>query len=55
MSAVTLAKIVKAGIFAVLLTPFIFSRKFYFPYVGPKSLYFMAIVEAVFFLWLVLI
>jgi len=40
---------IKAGMFALLLTPFIVSKNFYFPFIGPKSLYFMAVVEVVFF------
>jgi len=34
--------------------PLIKNTNFYFPYVGPKSLYFMFITELVFFAWLVL-
>jgi O-antigen ligase len=49
-----LLNLVKVGIFAVLLTPFIYFKNFYFPYVGPKSLYFMALAEIVFFAWLAL-
>lgn len=46
--------LIKVGIFAALITPLIKSVEFYFPYVGPKSLYFMAVAEIVFFLWVVL-
>jgi O-antigen ligase len=49
---------IKIGIFATLLTPFIvgmnFYFNFYFPFVGPKSLYFMAVAEIIFFLWVIL-
>lgn len=38
-----------------LFSPLIFSSKFYFPFVGPKSLFFMAGVEIAFFSWLILI
>lgn len=55
MSSKTLLNAIKAGLFALLLTPIIASKQFYFPFVGPKSLYFMAIVEVVFFLWIILI
>jgi len=47
-------KIIKYGIFASLITPLIYSSKYYFPFVAPKSLFFMAIVEIVFFTWLFL-
>ncbi len=47
-------KIIKYGIFTSLLTPLIYSSKYYFPFVAPKSLFFMAIVEIVFFTWLFL-
>lgn len=39
----------------VLFCPLILSGKFYFPFVGPKSLYFMGLAEIVFFAWLFLI
>src|SRR6056297_1708003 len=47
-------KIIKYGIFTSLITPLIYSSKYYFPFVAPKSLFFMAIVEIVFFTWLFL-
>lgn len=37
-----------------LLTPLIYSSKYYFPFVGPKSLYFMAFCQIIFFAWLIL-
>ncbi|MDO8524157.1 MAG: O-antigen ligase family protein [bacterium] len=37
-----------------LLTPLIYSPKYYFPFVGPKSLYFMAFCQIIFFAWLIL-
>lgn len=43
------------GIFLTLLTPLIVNNRFFFPFVGLKSLYFMAIVEIIFALWLILI
>jgi len=50
-----LLNIVLFGVYAVLLTPFIISGRCFFPFVGPKSLYFMGVVEIVFFLWVYLI
>ncbi len=43
------------GTFLLLFTPLIISSKFLFPFVGPKSLYFMGLSQIVFFAWLVLI
>lgn len=50
----TLKGIIKAGAFLSLLTPLLVSNRFFFPFVGPKSIYFMAIVEIIFFVWLIL-
>ena len=47
--------IIKGGIFLSLFTPLLVSSSFYFPFVGPKSLYFMGLAEIVFFSWLLLI
>ncbi len=51
-------KFLKAIIFwgacVSLLTPLIYSSKYYFPFVGPKSLYFMAFCQIIFFAWLIL-
>ncbi len=49
-----LAKAVKFFAFSALLTPLIVSRLFYFPYVGPKGIFFMALAELAFFSWLLL-
>jgi len=38
-----------------LFTPIIISGKFFFPFVGPKSIFFMGCVEIMFTAWLVLI
>jgi O-antigen ligase len=61
MDPKSLVNWIKIGIFASLLTPFLVGNDFlgkgndfYFPFVGLKSLYFMAVIEAVFFLWAVL-
>ena len=45
---------IKAGIFLLLLTPFVKLMDYYFPFVGPKGIYFMAVSELVFFLWVIL-
>jgi len=45
---------IKIGLFTLLFTPFIKNTNYYFPFVGLKGLYFMAIVEVVFFVWLIL-
>ena len=38
-----------------LFTPFIISARYFFPFVGPKSIYFMALAEIIFTSWLILI
>jgi len=50
-----LKTIIFGGIVLILFTPLILSSKFFFPFVGPKSLYFMGLAEIVFFSWLFLI
>jgi len=40
--------------YLVFLTPLILATEFYFPFVGPKSLYFMGGCQVVFFIWLYL-
>ena len=42
-------------LFLTLFAPLIINGKFYFPFVGLKSLYFMGGVEIIFFAWLILI
>jgi hypothetical protein len=54
MNPKIIANSIKIGVFASLLTPLIVNFDFYFPFVGPKSLYFMAVSEVMFFLWVVL-
>jgi len=49
-----LINFIKAAVFAALLTPFVKDMHFYFPFVGPKGIYFMAVAEAAFFAWIVL-
>jgi len=46
--------IIQWGTYLILFTPLIISGKFFFPFVGPKSLYFMALVEIVFAAYLFL-
>ena len=43
------------GTILILFTPLILSSKFFFPFVGPKSLYFMGLAEVIFFSWLNLV
>lgn len=47
--------IIRWGSYLILFTPLIVSGKFFFPFVGPKSLYFMGLAEIIFFAWLILI
>lgn len=47
-------RVVLWGTYLVLFTPLIISGKFFFPFVGPKSLYFMALVEIIFAAYLLL-
>ncbi len=47
-------RVVLWGTCLALFTPLIISGKFFFPFVGPKSLYFMALVEIVFVAYLLL-
>jgi len=47
--------VIRAGVYLSLFTPLIVNGNFFFPFVGPKSLYFMGLVEITFFIWLFLI
>ena len=50
--------IILFGTFLILFTPLIgppLTNSFFFPFVGPKSLYFMGLAELIFFTWLFLI
>jgi O-antigen ligase len=51
----TLVNTIRFFSYLILFTPLILGSKFFFPFVGPKSLYFFAISEIIFFLWLILI
>ena len=48
-------KIIRWSVYLILFTPLLISGKFFFPYVGFKSLYFMALVEIMFASYLFLI
>jgi O-antigen ligase len=48
-------EIIRSLSYLILFTPLILSSNFFFPFVGPKSLFFMGLVEIVFFSWLILI
>ncbi len=49
-----LLKIIKYGVCLSLFTPLVISSDFFFPYVGPKSIYFFALVQIIFFSYLIL-
>ena len=49
-----LVNIIRIGTYLILLTPLILLGKAYFPFVGPKSLYFMGLCQIIFFVWLYL-
>jgi len=46
-------KLIIGGTILALFTPLIYFKDLFFPYVSGKSLYFMAVSEAVFFTWLI--
>jgi len=49
-----LFNIMRLVVYLTFLTPLILATRFYFPFVGPKSLYFMGCCQIVFFIWLYL-
>jgi O-antigen ligase len=49
-----LRAVIFGGTFLILFTPLILASRFFFPFVGPKSLYFMGLTEIIFFAWLFL-
>src|SRR6056297_244381 len=49
-----LVKIIKSGVFLLLLTPFVFLNNNFFPFITSKSLFFLGVVEILFLLWLFL-
>ncbi len=48
-------KIIRLGTYLVLFAPLIISGRYFFPFVGPKSIYFFALVEIIFVAYLLLI
>lgn len=48
-------KAILFGTFLILFTPLILSENFFFPFVGPKSLYFMGLVQLISLIYLFLI
>ncbi len=49
-----LKNIIWVGVFLSLLTPLIFSGRIMFPFIAPRSLFFMAVVQVIFWAWLIL-
>ncbi|MCU0652651.1 MAG: O-antigen ligase family protein, partial [Candidatus Pacebacteria bacterium] len=45
---------IRIFLFAAVLAPFAVNMNFYYPFVGPKGLFFMACAEIAFFMWAVL-
>jgi len=50
-----LVGIIRWVTYLILFSPLIISGQYFFPFVGPKSLFFMGLVEIIFFTWLFLI
>ena len=48
-------EIIRLLSYLILFTPLILSSNFFFPFVGPKSLFFMGLCGIIFFSWLILI
>ena len=46
--------LVYGATYLMALTPFIVRSRYFFPYVGPKGLYLMGLIEIAFFAWVVL-
>ena len=46
--------IIRWAVYLMLLTPLVVSGKFFFPFVGPKGLYLIGLIEIAFFSWLIL-
>ena len=46
--------LITGGVYLALFTPLILSGKFFFPFVGPKSLYFLGLAEIIFLAYLFL-
>ena len=50
-----LVGIIRWATYLISFTPLIISGEYFFPFVGPKSIFFMGLVEIIFFTWLLLI
>ncbi len=50
----TLKYVIWAGLAAIMFTPLIIIRDYFFPFIVPKALYFRVIVEVIFLAWLAL-
>jgi len=50
-----LKEIIRWATYLILFIPLIISGQYFFPFVGPKSIYFMGLVELIFAAWLFLI
>ena len=50
-----LLSLIRFSSFLILFTPLIVSSSFFYPFVGPKSLFFMGLTEIIFFCWLALV
>ncbi len=47
--------IIRWGVYFALITPLVVHNRFFFPFVGPKGLFLMGLVQIIFFTWLFLI
>src|SRR4030066_1166668 len=47
-------KIIEWGTYLVLLTPFIFIRDYFFPFVVPKTIFFRIIIDVIFIVFILL-
>jgi O-antigen ligase len=55
IEAEKLVFLIRVLTFFTFFTPLVLLNKFFFPFVGPKSLYFMGLAEIIFFLWILLV
>jgi len=51
----TWLKVIRTATYLILFTPLVITSRFFFPYVGPKSIYFIALSEIIFLAYLFLI
>lgn len=47
--------VITVGIFFVLFAPLLIHNQFFFPFIGPRNIFFRIAVEMIFFAWLILI